>query len=144
LQARKSPARVIGGIAASTNSFFEDDLWTNSGCTALRLHASQLRFRGRTFFRKEILMRIPALAILTIAMVLTAAPARAQTYGPDYPVCLHLHGDEEGFIECGYTSLAQCAQSASGRAAQCVINPYFASAHVPGAERHYRRHRRVY
>ena len=89
-------------------------------------------------------MRIPALAILTIAMVLTATPARAQTYGPDYPVCLHLHGDEEGFIECGYTSLAQCAQSASGRAAQCVINPYFASAHVPGAERHYRRHRRDY
>jgi hypothetical protein len=88
-------------------------------------------------------MRIPALAILTIATVLTAAPARAQTYGPDYPVCLQLYGDEEGFIECGYTSLAQCAQSASGRAAQCVINPYFASAQVP-ARGHYRRHRRVY
>ena len=89
-------------------------------------------------------MCIPALAMLTIAMVLTATPARAQTYGPDYPVCLHLYGDEEGFIECGYTSLAQCAQSASGRAALCVINPYFASAHVPGAGRHYRRHRRDY
>jgi hypothetical protein len=30
-------------------------------------------------------MRIPALAILMIATVLTAAPARAQTYDPAYP-----------------------------------------------------------
>ena len=87
-------------------------------------------------------MRIPALAILTIAMVLTAAPARAQTYGPDYPVCLHLYGDEEGFIECGYTSLAQCAMSASGLGAECMINPYFAGVEEPRAG--YRRHRRVY
>jgi hypothetical protein len=81
---------------------------------------------------------------LTIATVLTAAPARAQTYSPDYPVCLQLFGDEEGFIECGYTSLAQCAQSASSRAAQCVINPYFASAQAQVPRRHDRRHRRVY
>jgi hypothetical protein len=32
-----------------------------------------------------------------------------------------------GYIDCGYTSLAQCAQSASGRAAQCITNPHFAS-----------------
>ena len=88
-------------------------------------------------------MRIPALAILTIATILTAAPARAQTYNPDYPVCLQTYGIEGGYIECGYTSLAQCAQSASGRAAQCVINPYFASVQVP-AGGHYRRHPRVY
>ena len=37
-------------------------------------------------------MRIPALVILTIATVLTAAPARAQTYDPAYPVCLHVYG----------------------------------------------------
>jgi Protein of unknown function (DUF3551) len=92
---------------------------------------------------KKALLRIPALAIVTIATVLTAAPARAQTYSPDYPVCLQVYGIEGGYIECYYTSLAQCDQSASGRAAQCVINPYFASAQVP-AGRHYRRHRRVY
>ncbi len=40
---------------------------------------------------KEALMRIPALAILTLATVLTAAPARAQTYDPAYPVCLHVY-----------------------------------------------------
>jgi hypothetical protein len=38
-------------------------------------------------------MRIPALAVLTIATVLAAAPARAQTYNPDYPVCLQAFGE---------------------------------------------------
>ena len=85
---------------------------------------------------KEALMRIPALAIL-IATVLTATPARAQTYDPNYPVCLQTYGIGGGYIACGCTSLAQCAQSGSGRAAQCIINPYFASARLP-AGRHYR------
>jgi hypothetical protein len=73
-------------------------------------------------------MRIPALAILTFATILTAAPARAQTYDPAYPVCLQVYGIGGGYIECGYTSLAQCNASASGRAAQCIINPYYAGA----------------
>jgi hypothetical protein len=88
-------------------------------------------------------MRIPALAILTAVTVLTAAPTLAQTYGPDYPVCLQLYGRNGGYIDCSYTSLAQCAMSASGRPAECLINPYFASAQVP-REPHYRRHPRVY
>ena len=85
-------------------------------------------------------MRIPALAILATATVLTAAPARAQTYDPAYPVCLHVYG-RANYYECQYTSLPQCNATASGRAAACVINPYFASAQVPAD---YRRHRRVY
>jgi hypothetical protein len=88
-------------------------------------------------------MRSPALATLTAVAVLTAAPARAQTYDPDYPVCLQVYGIAGNYIACGYTSLEQCAQSASGRAAQCIINPYFTSAHVPAGP-HYRRHRRMY
>ena len=67
-------------------------------------------------------MRIPALAILTSVTVLTATPARAQTYNPDYPVCLQVYDIEGSYIECGYTSLPQCAQSASGRAAQCIAS----------------------
>jgi hypothetical protein len=88
-------------------------------------------------------MRIPALAILTIATALTAVPARAQTYNPDYPVCLQTYGIDGDYIECGYTSLAQCAQSASGRAAQCLVNPYYANAYQDPFGRH-ARHRRVY
>jgi len=86
-------------------------------------------------------MRILALAILTVATVLTAAPGRAQTYDPAYPVCLHVYTRGANYYECRYTSLPQCNASALGRGAQCVVNPYFASAQVPGD---YRRHRRVY
>ena len=73
-------------------------------------------------------MRIPILASLVIATVSTAAPARAQTYDPNYPVCLQTYAIGGGSIGCDYTSLAQCAQSAGGRAAQCITNPYFANA----------------
>jgi len=71
-------------------------------------------------------MRVLACTILTIGTMLVAAPARAQTYDPSYPVCLQTYGIEGGYIECSFTSLAQCAASASGRAAQCLNNPYFA------------------
>jgi hypothetical protein len=47
------------------------------------------------------------------------------------------------YYECRYTSLAQCNLSASGRAAQCLTNPYFASAYQDPSVRHYKRHRRV-
>ena len=88
-------------------------------------------------------MRIPALAILTIGTVLISAPAPAQTYDPAFPVCLQTYGRAGSYIACGYTSLAQCNASASGRAAQCIINPYFARPQVP-AESRYRRRRSVY
>jgi hypothetical protein len=57
------------------------------------------------------------------------------------PLCLHVYGPIT-YYECGYTSLPQCALSASGRAAQCVLNPYYASAQEP-VGRPYRRHRQV-
>jgi hypothetical protein len=86
----------------------------------------------------EAPMRIAALAVLAMVAVSTAAPARAQTYNPNYPVCLEVYG-RFPYIECAYTSLEQCKWSASGRAAMCVINPYPAVARGPD-----RRHRRVY
>ena len=45
--------------------------------------------------RKEILMRILALAILAIGAASAAAPAQAQTYDPNYPVCLHVYGPDQ-------------------------------------------------
>jgi hypothetical protein len=71
-------------------------------------------------------MRLLTCAILSIATVLVAGPARAQTYDPSYPVCLQTYGIDGGYIDCSFTSLPQCAASASGRSAQCLINPYFA------------------
>lgn len=65
--------------------------------------------------------------ITLAAAVSMAAPARSQTYDPNYPVCLQVYDDMvHYYFECGYTSIPQCQASASGRAAQCVVNPYYA------------------
>jgi hypothetical protein len=85
-------------------------------------------------------MRNQALAILAIGTI-SIGPAAAQTYDPAYPVCLHVYMREANYYECRYASLPQCNASASGRAAQCVINPYFAGSSAPAG---YRRHRRAH
>ena len=85
-------------------------------------------------------MRILALAIFGM---LSMGPATAQTYDPAYPVCLHVYKEGANYYECSYTSLPQCNASASGRAAQCVINPYYAGASSSSGRRD-RRYRRAY
>jgi len=70
-----------------------------------------------------------ATAALTIAgaLVAMAGPASAQTYDPRYPVCLQVYqGYMDFYFECGYTSIPQCQATASGRSAQCIVNPYYA------------------
>jgi hypothetical protein len=71
-------------------------------------------------------MRTLARLVLPLTMTLAAASAQAQTYDPNYPFCLQTYGRNGGYIACGYTSMEQCRWSASGRAAQCITNPYFA------------------
>jgi hypothetical protein len=85
-------------------------------------------------------MRIAALAVLALGAISLAAPAQAGTYGGGYPVCLQVYGPLN-YNECDYTSIAQCNMSASGRSAQCIVNPYFASAEYRPSRR---RHRGVY
>lgn len=69
-------------------------------------------------------MRIPALAILAVVTASMAAPVAAQTYDPSYPVCMQVSGRGASYIQCTFTSIAQCQASASGRAATCMMNPY--------------------
>ena len=88
-------------------------------------------------------MRHLALIPLAIGALLATAPAQAQTYDPAYPVCLHVYG-KISYYECAYTSLPQCNMSASGRAAQCVINPYYATAGVADTPVRHHRRRHVY
>jgi Protein of unknown function (DUF3551) len=78
-------------------------------------------------------MRALAWTILAAGTMLVSGPVRAQTYDPSYPVCLQVYDIDGGYIECAYTSLAQCNASASGRAAQCVINPFLPPANYPSA-----------
>jgi hypothetical protein len=84
-------------------------------------------------------MRILAFAFLAMGTVSTG-PALAQTYDPAYPVCLHVYALGASYYDCRYTSVPQCNATASGRAAQCEINPYFAGTRVPAG----RRYPRVY
>jgi hypothetical protein len=69
-----------------------------------------------------------ALGLFWIVMILSAAPANAQTYDPAYPIRIQTVGIAGNTIECLYVSMDQCKLSASGGAAQCITNPYFAGA----------------
>lgn len=88
-------------------------------------------------------MRVLALAVLAISAISVAASARAQTYDPNFPVCLHVYGPVT-YYECHFVTMAQCAASASGRAAQCELNPYAARADVGPRLRHHRQVHREY
>jgi hypothetical protein len=81
-------------------------------------------------------MRIATLATLIIATVAAAGSARAQTYNPDFPVCMQVYAPFV-YYDCRFFSIPQCKASASGRGAQCVVNPYYAGADdVPVRRRH--------
>lgn len=88
-------------------------------------------------------MRMKGLIMGAAGAVLALSPAHAQTFNPNFPVCLHVFGPVT-YYECAYTSIEQCNLSASGRSAQCVVNPYFAGASYPpaGPSRRYRHHYR--
>ena len=74
-------------------------------------------------------MRLLAWMILSIGAIL-GAPAQAQTYDPNFPVCIQTYGITGNYIGCGYMSMDQCRASAAGRAAQCIVNPYYTSTPV--------------
>lgn len=82
-------------------------------------------------------MRITSSIVMAFA-VLSATPSFAQTYDAVHPVCMKVYDGPFGggeWVDCSYYSLAQCQATASGRAAMCVTNPYFAHARVPKAAR---------
>ena len=87
-------------------------------------------------------MRVLTLAIFAISAVSVTSSACAQTYDPAFPVCLHVFTRGNNYYDCSYATLPQCNASASARAAQCVINPYYAGA--PGSQGRDRRYRRAY
>jgi hypothetical protein len=88
-------------------------------------------------------MRVLALAIVVLGAAYAATPARAQTYDPAYPVCLQVYTGRmvDYYFECAYQTMGQCQASASGRAASCVINPYYHGGRPAGPPVvHHRRH----
>jgi Protein of unknown function (DUF3551) len=65
------------------------------------------------------------LGIVAIGLICAAAPASAQTYDPNYPVCMQVIERDINYIDCRFVSMADCQASASGRAGYCMLNPYF-------------------
>lgn len=81
-----------------------------------------------------------SLSLAIVSLLALSHPAEAQAYDPRYPVCMKLYEGPFGgeWIDCGFTSLPQCRATASGRAAICVVNPFF----VQGPDLRPRPHRR--
>ena len=69
--------------------------------------------------------------VMTVGACLAAAPSQAQTFDPHFPVCMHVYsGASSGggeWYDCSFTSLPQCRATATGRAATCDLNPYYAA-----------------
>lgn len=92
-------------------------------------------------------MRLVFSTLLAAAALLAAADARAQTYDPRFPVCMHVYtgggrGGGGDYYDCSFTSIPQCRATASGRAASCDVNPFYAFDQPPPARR--RHHKQVY
>ncbi|MGJ4909312.1 DUF3551 domain-containing protein [Bradyrhizobium sp. HKCCYLRH2015] len=92
-------------------------------------------------------MRVLTCSAVAVALMVgsaISAPAHAQAYDPRYPVCMKVYeGGRFGggeWIDCSYTSLPQCRATASGRAAMCDLNPFYAPPAPPPRGKH-RRHR---
>ena len=78
--------------------------------------------------------------ILASGAVLAATSASAQEYDPGYPVCMKVMEFGGGLhVDCSFTSIPQCNATASGRAAQCVDNPFYGYDRNEPSVRGYRR-----
>ena len=64
-------------------------------------------------------------SVLGIGMMFAASPASAQTYDPNYPVCMEAYGSDGSHIECYFTSMAQCKEGTVGFPGVCFNNPYY-------------------
>lgn len=91
-------------------------------------------------------MRLPILTLTAIFTLLGVADTSAQRYDPAYPVCMHRYtgggpgGGGSDYYDCTFTSLQQCRATASGLAATCDVNPYYAFNGPPPR----RPHKKVY
>ena len=63
--------------------------------------------------------------IVGAGLICAGTPAPAQTYDPNYPVCMQVITLNANYIDCRYVSMEQCKASVSGRAGYCLSNPYF-------------------
>jgi hypothetical protein len=63
--------------------------------------------------------------IVVTGVIGAATPAVAQTYDPNYPVCMQVITLNANYPDCRFVSMEQCKASVSGRAGYCLRNPYY-------------------
>jgi Protein of unknown function (DUF3551) len=91
---------------------------------------------------EEVPMRTLVLTILTMGIVLAAGHARAQTYDPAFPVCLHVVPWGGGsYYRCAYHTMDQCRAAANGQ--MCSLNPYYAGTKARVRRNNPRYHRQI-
>jgi hypothetical protein len=104
---------------------------------------SCIRVSVRRAVAGEKTMRTTFGIIMAIGTWLAASPADAQKYDPRYPVCMHTwtggpRGGGSDYFDCSFASLEQCRATASGLAATCDVNPYYAGNQPPPPRGRYR------
>ncbi|HEY0235904.1 MAG TPA: DUF3551 domain-containing protein [Afipia sp.] len=72
-------------------------------------------------------MFVLALYALPLA---TIEPAHAEI---DYPYCMKVYS-RDWYVDCRFSTLAQCQASASGRSAECYLDPFYKGK--PGSPYH--------
>lgn len=92
---------------------------------------------SRIFFNTVAGGGVTALATLAAALLAGAAPAEAET---SFPYCARFH-EAIVYEECSFTTLQQCRETASGRAAECYRDPFYTGPSEPTSKRPRRPHR---
>ena len=82
---------------------------------------------------QESTIRLPIMFISVLGAVSARQFAHAQIFDPSYPVFLQPHALDN--LDCHFTSPPQCALTASGLGAECVIDPYYAAKATIGEAR---------
>ena len=83
-----------------------------------------------------VVMNLVTRVIIGVAALLNARATLAQMYDPHYAVCMHVYGEKLGErMDCTFNSLDQCAATASGLPATCLINPYYADVRTRKPQR---------
>ena len=58
---------------------------------------------------------------LAVLPIVGTAPARAAI---DYPYCMRVYNRDQ-YVDCSFSTLAQCQATASGRSAMCYRDPFY-------------------
>lgn len=91
----------------------------------------EVRTAGSATDARVMMRTLPLLLIAAIAMF-APAPAAAQRFNGNYPVCIQQWEWGGGnWISCRFTSWDECRANTVGLPAMCMLNPYVRQPPTP-------------